>query len=183
MSVRLVILGLLRGASMHGYELRQVIEKEMGDWADIPFGSVYFALGKLREAGFVRACEGGRSGNRPEKTVYELTPAGAEEFMRLLRETLGARERQRFEIDRALAFSEALPREELASYFRSRVDALSEAVRHLAEHQVAQSRDPDVPPIAAAIFSHSRHHLEAEFAWSKEVLASIEAGGLFGKVE
>ncbi len=49
MSTRLVILGFLRERSLHGYEIKQLIEDRMGDWTSIAFGSIYFALSKLAE--------------------------------------------------------------------------------------------------------------------------------------
>jgi len=53
MSVRLVILGLLCDRPLYGYEIKQIIEEHMGDWTSIAFGSIYFALDKLAEEGFV----------------------------------------------------------------------------------------------------------------------------------
>jgi Fe2+ or Zn2+ uptake regulation protein len=53
MSVKLVILGLLRERPLYGYEIKQIIEEHMGDWTSIAFGSIYFALDKLAKEGFV----------------------------------------------------------------------------------------------------------------------------------
>ena len=53
MSTRLVILGFLRGRPLYGYEIKQMIEHVMGDWTNIAFGSIYFALKKLTEDGFI----------------------------------------------------------------------------------------------------------------------------------
>lgn len=179
MSVRLVILGLLKQGPLHGYEIKRVIEEEMGDWAAIPFGSIYFALGKLREEGSIEENEVGRSGRRPEKIVFAITAKGEEEFLRLLRETLGGNERQRFEVDQALAFAESLPHDELAGYFRSRVAALEAASAALAAHAAERLGASETPPVARAIFSHGRFHLEAELSWARETLRAIEARELF----
>jgi DNA-binding PadR family transcriptional regulator len=178
MSVRLVILGLLRKGPLHGYEIKHVIEQDMGDWLNIPFGSIYFALGKLRDEGSIREEQAERAGKRPEKTVYALTVPGEAEFLRLLRETLGGEDRPRFELDQALAFSEAIPRDELAQYFRRRVAALETALGTIADHERAQLGAAEVPRVARAIFSHGRFHLEAELAWARETLSAIESGSL-----
>ena len=76
MSTRLVILGLLRERPLYGYEIKHIIEDHMGDWTNIAFGSIYFALKKLAEEGFVERAAVEREGNRPSRTVYQLTPAG-----------------------------------------------------------------------------------------------------------
>jgi DNA-binding PadR family transcriptional regulator len=176
MSARLVILGLLHHGPLHGYELKRLIEEEMGDWTAIPFGSIYFALGKLREEGSVVAREQEREGKRPEKTVYAITEKGKEVFLSLLRETLGSQEAQKFEIDQALAFSEALPREEVSAFFKARVGGLAEAIAQLARHEAEQMSAETIPPIARAIFLHGKLHLQAELDWSRTVLESIERG-------
>jgi len=176
MSARLVVLGLLRQGPLHGYELKRVIEEEMGDWTAIPFGSIYFALGKLRDEGSIAETAQGREGRRPEKTVYSITGKGREMFLALLRESLGSREVPRFELDQALAFSEALPKEEVAGFFRARVADLEGHRARLKAHEEAQTKSERVPLVAKGIFLHSELHLEAELAWSKAVLEALEGG-------
>ena len=50
-NAHVVILGLLRQKPLYGYELKQIIEEYMGDWTDIKFGSIYFALSRLNDEG------------------------------------------------------------------------------------------------------------------------------------
>ena len=85
MTVRLVILGLLRERPLHGYEIKQIIEEHMGDWTSVAFGSIYFALDKLAEERFVEKIAVEQKGNRPSRSVYQMTAAGRDEFLRLLR--------------------------------------------------------------------------------------------------
>jgi DNA-binding PadR family transcriptional regulator len=86
MSTRLVILGLLRDQPLHGYEIKQIIEEHMGDWTSIAFGSIYFALGKLSEEGLIEMAVTEKKGNRPSRSVYQITESGRSEFLRLLKE-------------------------------------------------------------------------------------------------
>jgi DNA-binding PadR family transcriptional regulator len=181
LSVRLVILGLLRQESLHGYELKHIIGEHMGDWTRIPVGSIYFALGKLADEGKIRELSVEREGKRPEKTVYEITESGEEEFLSLLRECLGTSEREYHEIDLGLAFLDALKPKEAAALFRARVTLLEGEVLRLKKHKAESMKLSDVPPSAKAIFTHSQRHLEAELAWSREVLAELEAGRLSKK--
>jgi hypothetical protein len=57
MTVRLVILGLLRERPLYGYEIKQLVEEHMSDWTSIAFGSIYFALEKLADEKFVEKVE------------------------------------------------------------------------------------------------------------------------------
>lgn len=76
MSTRLVILGLLRDQHLHGYEIKQIIEEHMGDWTSIAFGSIYFALGKLSEEGLIEKVATEKEGNRPSRSIYQITEGG-----------------------------------------------------------------------------------------------------------
>ena len=178
MSVRLVILGLLRDQPMHGYELKQIIEEHMGDWTSIAFGSIYFALGKLSEEGLIEMAATEKEGNRPSRSIYQITAAGRAEFLRLLREVWSELEEHYFETDIGLAFLNALPVDEIKSYLRQRVAQLEGITQGLDAHQQEQMAQADVPSSAAAIFEHSRAHLLAELSWTRDVLAKIEQGKL-----
>jgi len=139
-------------------------------------GSIYFALSKLADEGKIRPASVERDGGRPEKTVYAITETGEAEFLELLRTCLGANEREYHEIDQGIAFLNALKKKETVELFKARVEAIEGAVTALRKHKGETLRRKDVPPEARAIFSHSLKHLEAELAWSREVMADIEAG-------
>jgi DNA-binding PadR family transcriptional regulator len=177
-STRLVILGLLREKPLHGYEIKRIIEEEMGDWTSIAFGSIYFALSKLSEEGLTKMIATRREGGRPSRSIYQITALGRVEFLRLLRAVWGEVEREYYQIDVGLAFMDALPRDEVLGYLRRRVTGLEEGRRYLAEHQTEQLAKPDVPGVAAAVFEHSRAHLEAELAWTRALLLQVERGEL-----
>ena len=95
LSTRLVILGLLQWRPLYGYEIKQIIEERMGDWTDIAFGSIYFALDKLTDEGLIERVSIEQKGNRPSRSVYEITDAGRTEFLNLLRQTWQELDRQR----------------------------------------------------------------------------------------
>ncbi len=177
MSTRLVILGLLRNGSLHGYELKHIIEEHMGDWTNIAYGSIYFALGKLREEGFIATEAANRTGRRPEKTVYAITKDGKNEFIRLLRETLRRQHQQYFDIDIAMAFIDALDPVEARELVCERMASLEKAVRYLDIHESAERSKPEIPEVARLIFSHGRAHLLAELDWTREVLVFLDSVG------
>jgi DNA-binding PadR family transcriptional regulator len=173
MSVRLLILGLLDQGPLHGYEIKGILEKDMGDWAKVSVGSIYFALDTLARETLIAAKGTSREGGRPARTVYEITEAGQVEFDRLLRDTWSEIERQRFSLDIGLAFMDSLPKEELRAMLQSRVSALEGILEGLAAHEGETVANPEVPAHAKYIFSHHAVHYRAELEWSKEVLASI----------
>ena len=176
MSTRLVILGLLRDKPLYGYELKHIIEEHMGDWTNIAFGSIYFALGKLADEGFIEKVATEKEGKRPSRSVYQITAAGREEFLRLLREVWREVERHYYTLDIGLAFMEALPGEEVEGYLRDRVSQLEGVVQHVTAHRAEVLADAYVSRVVSAVFDHSLAHFEAELAWTRDVLDKAERG-------
>ena len=82
-SHRLLVLGMLRMQDRHGYQLAEVMETHFDDDEHIKKSTMYDTLRRLAEDGLVDSHEE-REGNRPPRTVYSLTPLGAQEFANLL---------------------------------------------------------------------------------------------------
>lgn len=176
MSVRLVILGLLRERPLYGYEIKQIIEEHMSDWTSIAFGSIYFALEKLAKEKFVSKVDIEQAGKRPSRSVFEITQTGREEFSRLLREVWQQVERQYFSIDVCLFFLNTLPLEEVKRYLEIRQAGLQATLEHICTHRDEQLSLPEVPRLAAAIFDHTLAHTQAELDWISNLLNKLESG-------
>jgi DNA-binding PadR family transcriptional regulator len=178
LSTRLVILGFLRGRPQYGYEIKQMIEHVMGDWTDIAFGSIYYALGKLADEGYVEKAGTEQEGGRPSRTVYQITDTGREEFMRLLRKVWDNVERQTFDFDIGLSFMSALPIDEVTECLGKRITHLEHVLQYLDAHQAEELADVDHVPthLASTVFDHHRRHLQAELDWTRELLLNVEQG-------
>lgn len=176
MTVRTVILGLLRQRSLYGYEIKHIIEDHMGDWTSIAFGSIYFALDKLAEEGFIEKINIEQKGKRPSRSVYQITDSGREEFLRLLREGWQQIEQTYYDLDICLFFLNALPLEEIKQYLRVRQASLQEALKHIQSHREEQLANPHVPRLASAIFDHTLVHTQAELNWIIDLLEDLERG-------
>jgi len=90
------ILGLLQQSPMHGYELRKQLAAVLGGLRSISFGSLYPALKRLREAGYVTTDELDAASLPPDappltgrrgKVVYTITAEGKERFQELVSQT------------------------------------------------------------------------------------------------
>jgi DNA-binding PadR family transcriptional regulator len=176
MSVRLVILGLLRERPLYGYEIKQMIEEHMGDWTSIAFGSIYFALDKLNDEKLIEKLEVENEGKRPSRSIYQLTPAGRDEFLRRLRKEWRQVERLYFSMDICLFFLDMLPIEEVKDYLNLRKASLQKTLDYLHSHRNEQLALPEVPRLATAIFDHSLVHTKAELKWVSDLLQKLENG-------
>lgn len=78
--MRPILLALLAKEPAHGYELKQALEQLFGAGYPSPnIGQIYVTLGRLEKDGLVRGQDVSQV-NRPNKKVYELTPAGRDEL-------------------------------------------------------------------------------------------------------
>ena len=77
------VLALLHERPMHAYEMYQLLISRQNDRiVKVRPGSLYHTVERLAGQEYVRATGTERAGNRPERTTYEITPAGAEALRR-----------------------------------------------------------------------------------------------------
>jgi DNA-binding PadR family transcriptional regulator len=182
MSAKLIILGLLQESPMHGYEVKQRIEREeMAEWAGISYGAIYSALNKLARDGFVEKVSTEQVGNRPSRDIYQITESGHDEFLRLLREALSAPEHRVSSIDVGIRFMGALPHAEAQALLRQHKETLEEVLaRHIEERAkiVAQYEHTPYLEGICVLFDHGILHVQAEIEWLDQVLDKLKRGPL-----
>lgn len=80
----LVILGILMGAPMHGYMLKQAIEGSYGDrYFKLSNSALYPTLARLEQDGYI---EGKRESQEtvPDRKVYHITETGKKRLVELI---------------------------------------------------------------------------------------------------
>jgi PadR family transcriptional regulator PadR len=75
----LIILRTLRWGPMHGHGIARFIQQTSGETFKIEHGSLYPALQRLLQEGWV-AAEWGTSANNRKARFYRLTPAGRKQL-------------------------------------------------------------------------------------------------------
>ena len=75
----LILRTLAAGGAMHGWAISQRIQQVTGDVLQIAQGSLYPALHRLEEEGWIEAEWGSSEANRQAK-FYELTKAGRKQL-------------------------------------------------------------------------------------------------------
>src|SRR6266571_1454648 len=72
-----VVLALLAKEPSHGYQLRARLRQALGPLGEgMNAGQVYVTLTRLEKAGLVASEQAAGLPDRPDRKVYELTPAG-----------------------------------------------------------------------------------------------------------
>jgi len=84
-----VLLGFLMQDAMHGYDLHQRVESELGEIWYVGISNVYSVLKQLEQAGQVESDLIPQEG-RPSRKVYRVVPAGERSFLTWLRKPVAA---------------------------------------------------------------------------------------------
>ena len=85
MSLHYVLLGLLAVDDRHGYELKQLYDKQFPQARPLASAQIYSTLSRLAKAGHVEQGTAERAGG-PDRIPYSLTEAGRVELIRWLEE-------------------------------------------------------------------------------------------------
>jgi len=159
--VRLPLLALLAKEPAHGYELKSRLEQVFGEAYPSPnIGQIYLTLQRLERAGLVRSQDVVQAA-RPNKRVYELTPAGREMVDAWLEAPSdGPRVRDDFFMKLALG-PLAGDVDRLGLINRQRRYYLAQ-VRELATFA---AEDADANPIARLLAEGAMLHVQADLDW------------------
>jgi DNA-binding PadR family transcriptional regulator len=157
-NVQLAILGFLREKEFYGYELKKVMEKFMGPWTNIKFGSIYYALEKLDQDGMLAQVREEKEGAQPARTVYRITDKGRAAFDEMLLESFDAFQQMFFLLDVALFFSGGLDRQFVAGKLRERAEKTQQVFDMMEALRTTHTGNE----IAQALIRHSQMHLSTE---------------------
>lgn len=127
---KLLLLGLLLAHSRHGYQINDIIEKNLSECVNVKRSTAYSTLDGLCSSGHVRM-ESEQVGNRPPRKVYTLTPSGRRLFDRLLREYLTSLEGFSMPVETALIYLDVLDEEERLRCLERRRQKLQGAIAAL----------------------------------------------------
>jgi DNA-binding PadR family transcriptional regulator len=167
MENKLLLLGLLRRQEMHGYQLFEFIDRNLGYCTDLKKPTAYYLLNKMAQDGWIEE-QTYQEGNRPPRRVYHMTPAGEAAYQRLLRESLQGYSPVTFKGDVGLAFIDDLDPSEARQLLELRRAALQAA---LANVQAA--------PVHAGgmqrVIDHQFFHLQSELEWLDRISARLQA--------
>jgi DNA-binding PadR family transcriptional regulator len=178
-ALSLAVLTLLFEKPMHPYEMSTTLRhRSKEESIRLNYGSLYAVVESLRKKGLVDARETLREGNRPERTVYELTDDGAAAMRDWLSEMLRDPTPQFTDFEAALSLMGAIPPDEALALLRLRLKAL-----RLASNQYdgVRSHMPEgFPTLFMVEGDYSEAVRRAEIAFVEKLVDDIEHDRLGG---
>lgn len=174
----LVILELLTERPMHPYEMQQLIrERHTDQVVKVRAGSLYHTVERLQRTGLIKVVETEREGRRPERTVYEITETGRDEFHANLRELVRTPETEYPLFGVAVEMLSTLPAREAKELLKHRAVHL-EARLAGGEQVLAALAKNGLPRLYMLDTEYLMAMTRAELAWVRQVVDEIGTGDL-----
>lgn len=172
----LTVLALLAEGPAHPYRIRRMLVERNKDYIVGSARTLYRSVERLERDGSIVAAETGREGRRPERTVYRLTPEGAERFRDQLGDLLSVPRTEVPVFTAALSLLAHLLPEHVAAALHAREALLEGQVAELETRTRALERRLHRILLVEADYLLALRRAELE--WVRDLAAGIESGAL-----
>ncbi len=176
--VAVAVLALLVERPMHPYEMLQTLRERHEDVSlPVSIGSLYNAVARLVEKGYVRPTKAEHVGNRPERTTYEVLDRGRETMKSRLYELL-ATPTQLSQADHAgIGELHNLSPAEVIAALDARIAALDGQITEY-EALLADAHRRNVDDIYLLYGSYATSQQRHEREWMTSLRDQIQTGDL-----
>ena len=174
----LAVLSLLRERPMHPYEMSTTLRERAKEASiRLNYGSLYSVVEGLAKRGLIRARETVREGRRPERTIYEITPAGETEHADWLSDLIAIPEKEYPHFEAALSLMAGLPPEDVLPLLEMRAQRL-EFTLHQLRSLAVLAREQGLSRLFIVEGEYEAAMLDAELAFVRQLIADIRDGSL-----
>ena len=176
----LAVLVCLFERPMHPYEVAQTLRsRAKHESVRLNYGSLYAVVDSLENRGLIRAGETVREGRRPERTVYELTDAGARELTDWLTELIAVPTKEYPHFMAGLSFLPALDTQDALEALRHRALALEIRLTQIRAAFRAAT-DAGLPRLFELEGEYEERLMETELHFVRGLIKEIDDGSLDG---
>ena len=176
----LAVLVSLYEKPMHPYEVAQTLrQRAKQESVRLNYGSLYAVVESLEKKGFVKATGTVQEGKRPQRTVYEITDAGATEMTDWLTELIGTPAKEYPAFMAGLSFLPALDPDDALAALRRRAEMLTVRLASLRGVEQA-AREAGLPRIFGLEAEYEEGQLVAELKYVISLADEMQSGTLEG---
>ncbi len=173
MAIQHAVLALLADGSSYGYELKGAFEAAVGpQWGPLNIGHLYQILDRLSRDGLVVA-ERQAQPIKPDRVVYEITPAGRAELEHWLAEPS----------PRSGGFRDDFFLKLTAAARSGRLETVRTVLTNQRHHLLRELRNLDGlrrasdDPVVGLLLSAASRHVEADLAFVDDAETALLADG------
>jgi DNA-binding PadR family transcriptional regulator len=175
----LAVMALLYERPMHPYEMVTVMrERGKHESVRLRYSSLYSVVSALEREGLIVPKETVREGRRPERTIYEITGAGREEFLTWLRDLLREPVKEYTQFAAGLSYLPGLPPEEAMALLEERVGRLEAETGEMSSRLDDAREQYNLPRLFVVESEHELMLREAELEWVRGIIRDMKAGAL-----
>lgn len=173
----IAVLALLREAPMHPYQMQRLLkDRHKDELLTLKRGSLYHAINRLLAARLIEATGTARSGRRPERTTYRITPEGRRELVSILRHMIEAPRHESSEFMAVMSFLLHLDQQDAAARLELRSQRMEDEIQSAAIRlKSAQQRVERINLIESEYLLAMRR---AELKWVRGLIAELQSGSL-----
>ncbi|OGU55807.1 MAG: hypothetical protein A2V66_01325 [Ignavibacteria bacterium RBG_13_36_8] len=172
---RYVLLGLLDGRPMSGYDIKKIVEFSISDFWSESYGNIYPTLRKFLTDGLAEKTVEKQEG-KPDRIVYNITPSGRKELVEWLNEPYKQRHvRDEFLVK--LLFGHLLPIEITIHFIETyqqsleeRIGWYRESVANLKKQEFSNRKDL----LEYLALRQGLLVLESRLNWCEEALNTLQ---------
>lgn len=176
----LAVLACLYERPMHPYEIASTLrERHKDDSIKLNYGSLYSVVESLKVHTLIVEQQTAREGNRPERTVYEITDAGRLELIDWMSELLCRPVKEFTQFEAGLSLLPVLPPNDVKSLLEERCRRLEVEIEQYRSLRKLVSSER-VPRLFWIESEYRVTLREAELNWTRGLIADIAAGSLEG---
>lgn len=161
MRIELTVLGLLTKGHLYGYDIKKKLAARLSGFSDVKFGSIYYAIKKGVEKGWIKQKGTEKEKSNPERLLYQITPEGTKYFKKGLYNYFNEH-LIHFDVDMLIMFIESLDKEQRGYFVEDRIDHINEKLSEIKEKYKEAKKNE-----MTHINSYIEHHLKAELSWVK----------------
>jgi len=165
----LLLLGVLRSGDMHGYRLNEFLNRDMAYCADIKKATAYRLLQKMAQDGWILELSE-QVGNRPPRTIYQITSTGEAAFQKLLRSNLADYSMSYSTGEVGIAFVDAIPPQEAIDLLKER---LQKTQADLVGLEQAMVHGAHAGKSLTWVLEYKQRFLLSEISWLSEIIERL----------
>jgi len=172
----LAVLALLFERPMHPYEMGLLLkQRNKEESIKFRYGSLYTVIDLLLRRHYIAARETAREGRRPERTVYEITPAGNDELHAWMVDLVGHPVKDYPQFEAALCLLPVLPPDEAITLLRRRLELIEDDIAILLR-RIEQADSANFPALFLVESEYRLAMIKAEQHFVAELIRRIENG-------